>query len=91
MCAVRFEEGLINLLQLIKMPKMCEQEGCKRKGVSLTGHFIIRLNTTGVPFSDHKKTLDIDQLNKEFMNPRLSLWDSLESSQWFPHDVIEAH
>ncbi|VVC94026.1 tRNA selenocysteine 1-associated protein 1 [Leptidea sinapis] len=38
---------------------------------------------------DHKKTIDIDQLNEEFLNTETSLWDSLESSQWFPHEVIE--
>lgn len=39
---------------------------------------------------DHKKTLDVDHLNQEFLDPELSLWDGLEASQWFPHEVIEA-
>ncbi|CAH0401295.1 unnamed protein product [Chilo suppressalis] len=40
---------------------------------------------------DHKTSIDIDQLNQEFLDPALSLWDTLESSQWFPHEVVEAH
>lgn len=38
---------------------------------------------------EHKKVLDVDQLNQEFLDPEMSLWDSLESSQWFPHEVVE--
>ncbi|CAD0203231.1 unnamed protein product [Chrysodeixis includens] len=38
---------------------------------------------------EHKKVIDVDQLNQEFLDPELSLWDSLESSQWFPHEVVE--
>ncbi|XP_072942810.1 tRNA selenocysteine 1-associated protein 1 [Epargyreus clarus] len=40
---------------------------------------------------DHKKTIDVDEMNQEFLDPELSLWDSLESSQWFPNDIIEVH
>ncbi|KAG7301398.1 hypothetical protein JYU34_014343 [Plutella xylostella] len=40
---------------------------------------------------EHKRPVDVDQLNKEFLEPQLCLWDALEESQWFPHDVIEAH
>ncbi|CAG4946884.1 unnamed protein product [Colias eurytheme] len=40
---------------------------------------------------EHKRPIDIDEMNQEFLNPELSLWDGLESSQWFPHEVIEAH
>lgn len=38
---------------------------------------------------EHKKTIDVDLMNQEFLDPELSLWDSLEASQWFPHEVIE--
>ncbi|XP_047996805.1 tRNA selenocysteine 1-associated protein 1 isoform X3 [Leguminivora glycinivorella] len=40
---------------------------------------------------EHKKTIDIDELNQEFLQPELSLWDGLESSQWFPNEIVEAH
>ncbi|XP_063385914.1 tRNA selenocysteine 1-associated protein 1 isoform X2 [Cydia fagiglandana] len=40
---------------------------------------------------EHKKTIDIDELNQEFLEPELSLWDGLESSQWFPNEIVEAH
>ncbi|XP_063366498.1 tRNA selenocysteine 1-associated protein 1 isoform X1 [Cydia amplana] len=40
---------------------------------------------------EHKKTIDIDELNQEFLEPELSLWDGLESSQWFPNEMVEAH
>lgn len=40
---------------------------------------------------DHKTTIDVEQMNQDFLDPELSLWDNLESSQWFPHEVIEAH
>lgn len=39
---------------------------------------------------EHKRIVDIDQMNQEFLDPELSLWDSLEASQWFPHEVVEA-
>lgn len=42
-------------------------------------------------FTEHKKSYDIDQMNEEFLDPELSVWDSLESSQWFPHEIVEAH
>ncbi|KAJ8717188.1 hypothetical protein PYW08_005587 [Mythimna loreyi] len=38
---------------------------------------------------EHKKVIDVDLLNQEFLDPELSLWDSLEDSQWFPHEVVE--
>ncbi|XP_063540561.1 tRNA selenocysteine 1-associated protein 1 isoform X2 [Cydia strobilella] len=40
---------------------------------------------------EHKKTIDIDELNQEFLQPELSLWDGLESSQWFPNEIVEVH
>ncbi|XP_063830693.1 tRNA selenocysteine 1-associated protein 1 [Ostrinia nubilalis] len=40
---------------------------------------------------EHKRTIDVDAMNCEFLNPELSLWDSLESSQWLPHEVVEVH
>ncbi|KAI5633779.1 RNA recognition motif domain-containing protein [Phthorimaea operculella] len=40
---------------------------------------------------EHKKSLDVDAMNQEFLEPELSLWDSLEASQWFPHEVVEVH
>ncbi|XP_021182142.2 tRNA selenocysteine 1-associated protein 1 [Helicoverpa armigera] len=40
---------------------------------------------------DHKKVINIDEMNEEFLDPELSLWDCLEESQWFPHEVVEAH
>ncbi|XP_026320878.1 tRNA selenocysteine 1-associated protein 1 isoform X2 [Hyposmocoma kahamanoa] len=40
---------------------------------------------------EHKKAINVDELNEEFLDPELSLWDGLESSQWFPHEVVEAH
>ncbi|CAK1552904.1 unnamed protein product [Leptosia nina] len=40
---------------------------------------------------EHKRFLDVDKLNQDFIDPELSLWDGLESSQWFPHEVVEAH
>ncbi|KOB70042.1 tRNA selenocysteine associated protein (Secp43) [Operophtera brumata] len=30
-------------------------------------------------------------MNEEFLDPELSLWDCLEASQWFPHEIVEAH
>ncbi|CAH2042304.1 unnamed protein product, partial [Iphiclides podalirius] len=40
---------------------------------------------------DHKKTIDIEEMNQDFVDPEISLWDGLEASQWFPNEVIEAH
>ncbi|CAG5055650.1 unnamed protein product [Parnassius apollo] len=40
---------------------------------------------------EHKKIIDIDLMNQEFLEPELSLWDGLEASQWFPNEMIEAH
>ncbi|XP_073953702.1 tRNA Selenocysteine associated protein isoform X3 [Choristoneura fumiferana] len=40
---------------------------------------------------EHKKCIDIDEMNQEFLQPELSLWDGLESSQWFPNEIVEIH
>ncbi|GBP64148.1 tRNA selenocysteine 1-associated protein 1 [Eumeta japonica] len=40
---------------------------------------------------EHKKILDVDQMNKEFLDTDTSLWDSLEASQWFSNDTVEVH
>ncbi|XP_047520229.1 tRNA selenocysteine 1-associated protein 1 [Pieris napi] len=40
---------------------------------------------------EHKKPIDVDKLNQEFLDPDLSLWDALEASNWCPHEVIEAN
>ncbi|XP_045777489.1 tRNA selenocysteine 1-associated protein 1 [Maniola jurtina] len=40
---------------------------------------------------DHKRVIDVDQMNQEFLDPDLCLWDALESSQWFPQEIVEAH
>ncbi|XP_059060809.1 tRNA selenocysteine 1-associated protein 1 [Achroia grisella] len=46
--------------------------------------------TDDLALVEHKKIIDVDQMNQEFLDPDLSLWDSLESSQWLPHECIEA-
>ncbi|KAM3963228.1 tRNA selenocysteine 1-associated protein 1-like [Aphomia sociella] len=38
--------------------------------------------TDDLALVEHKKTIDIDQMNQEFLDPELSLWDSLEASYW---------
>lgn len=53
--------------------------------------FSLIYNQCYIFFTEHKKAVDIDQMNQEFVDPELSLWDALESSQWFPNEVIEAH
>lgn len=50
-----------------------------------------KAQTDELALVEHKRSIDIDLLNQEFLDPELSLWDSLEASQWFPHEVIEAH
>ncbi|CAH2243017.1 tRNA selenocysteine 1-associated protein 1 isoform X1 [Pararge aegeria] len=40
---------------------------------------------------DHKRVIDVDQMNQEFLDPELCVWDALEASQWFPQEIVEAH
>lgn len=40
---------------------------------------------------DHKRALDVEQMNEDFLDPELSLWDSLEAAQWFPHEIVDVH
>ncbi|XP_053614907.1 tRNA selenocysteine 1-associated protein 1 [Plodia interpunctella] len=40
---------------------------------------------------EHKKSIDVEQQNQEFLDTELGLWDSLESSHWFPHEGVEVH
>ncbi|KPJ14753.1 tRNA selenocysteine 1-associated protein 1 [Papilio machaon] len=51
---------------------------------------VVKAQNDELALVEHKKTIDIDQMNQEFLDPELSLWDALESSQWFPNEVIEA-
>ncbi|XP_075981707.1 tRNA Selenocysteine associated protein isoform X2 [Anticarsia gemmatalis] len=50
-----------------------------------------KAQTDDLALVEHKTALEIDELNQDFLDPELSLWDSLEASQWFPHEVVEAH
>ncbi|XP_013137287.1 PREDICTED: tRNA selenocysteine 1-associated protein 1 [Papilio polytes] len=52
---------------------------------------VVKAQNDELALVEHKKAVDIDQMNQEFVDPELSLWDALESSQWFPNEVIEAH
>ncbi|CAB3228906.1 unnamed protein product [Arctia plantaginis] len=52
---------------------------------------LVKAQTDELALVEHKRTIDVDLLNQEFLDPELSLWDSLEASQWFPHEVVEAH
>ncbi|KPJ03955.1 tRNA selenocysteine 1-associated protein 1 [Papilio xuthus] len=52
---------------------------------------IVKAQNDELALVEHKKIIDIDQMNQEFLDPELSFWDALESSQWFPNEVIEAH
>ncbi|XP_014358897.2 tRNA selenocysteine 1-associated protein 1 [Papilio machaon] len=49
---------------------------------------VVKAQNDELALVEHKKTIDIDQMNQEFLEPELSLWDALESSQWFPNEVI---
>uniref|UniRef100_A0A2H1V485 tRNA selenocysteine-associated protein 1 n=1 Tax=Spodoptera frugiperda TaxID=7108 RepID=A0A2H1V485_SPOFR len=51
----------------------------------------VKAQTDELALVEHKKVIDVDQLNQEFLDPELSLWDSLEESQWLPNEVVEAH
>ncbi|XP_028028550.1 tRNA selenocysteine 1-associated protein 1 [Bombyx mandarina] len=51
----------------------------------------VKTQTDDLVLVDHKKPIDVDHMNNEFLDVNISLWDSLEGSQWFPHDVIEVH
>lgn len=51
---------------------------------------VAKLPSDDLALVEHKKSIDVDQMNQEFLDPDLSLWDSLEASQWFPHECIEA-
>ncbi|CAG9564083.1 unnamed protein product [Danaus chrysippus] len=51
---------------------------------------VVKAQVDELALIDHKKVLDVDQMNQEFLDTDLSLWDSLEASQWFPHEIIEA-
>ncbi|XP_068620366.1 tRNA selenocysteine 1-associated protein 1 [Battus philenor] len=51
----------------------------------------VKAQTDDLALVEHKKNIDVDQMNQEFLDPELSLWDGLEASQWFPNEVIEAH
>ncbi|XP_045537531.1 tRNA selenocysteine 1-associated protein 1 [Papilio machaon] len=52
---------------------------------------VVKAQNDELALVEHKKVIDIDQMNQEFLDPELSLWDALESSQWFPNEVIEGH
>ncbi|XP_049877366.1 tRNA selenocysteine 1-associated protein 1 [Pectinophora gossypiella] len=51
----------------------------------------VKAQSDDLALVEHKKSIDVDALNQEFLEPELSLWDALEASQWFPHEVVEAH
>ncbi|XP_013187786.1 tRNA selenocysteine 1-associated protein 1 [Amyelois transitella] len=40
---------------------------------------------------EHKKSVDVERHNQDFLDTELGLWDSLEASHWFPNEGIEAH
>ncbi|XP_041984684.1 tRNA selenocysteine 1-associated protein 1 [Aricia agestis] len=40
---------------------------------------------------DHKRTVDVDKMNEEFLDRELGLWDSIEASHWFTNELIETH
>lgn len=41
-------------------------------------------------FSDYKRSIDVDALNKDLVSQDYNLWDALESSKWLPLDTLEA-
>ncbi|XP_050352859.1 tRNA selenocysteine 1-associated protein 1 [Nymphalis io] len=59
--------------------------------VDSTQAAVLKAQNDDLALVDHKKIIDVDQMNQEFLDPELSLWDALESSQWFPYEIIEAH
>ncbi|XP_060532910.1 tRNA selenocysteine 1-associated protein 1 [Cylas formicarius] len=39
---------------------------------------------------DHSLPLDIDKMNREKIDQDCNLWDAIESSKWFPYEVMES-
>ncbi|KAG6449696.1 hypothetical protein O3G_MSEX006184 [Manduca sexta] len=51
----------------------------------------VKSQTDELALVEHKKTIDVDSNNEEFLDTELSIWDSMEASRWFPYEVIEVH
>lgn len=67
------------------------QDGSSQSGDQI----VVATNTTvqndALALIDHEKTVDVDGMNALYLDMKTGLWDSIEASHWFPHEIVEVN